>query len=126
MYWKKANQTGALAGFIGGWSSWLVFLWMLYPTTLEVNGGDVELAIWDATYISSVPAFFISLILVVVVSLATQKSDQPRQLTDVDGKYMPMRGRLGILPLRDALRKLRPEELAEGYVEGETSPAAAD
>jgi Na+/proline symporter len=113
MYWKKANQMGALAGFIGGWGSWLVFLALLYPTTLEVNAGDVELAIWDATYISSVPAFFVSLALVILVSLATQKSDQPRQLADVDGKYMSFSGRLGILPLRDALRKLSPDELAE-------------
>jgi SSS family transporter len=122
MYWKKANQTGALAGFIGGWGSWLIFLALLYPTTLEVNGGDVELAVWDATYISSVPAFFVSLALVILVSLATQKADQPRQLADVDGRFMSFSGRLGILPLRDALRKLRPDELAEE--EGEL--AAAD
>jgi hypothetical protein len=49
----------------------------------------------------------------VAVSLATQKTDQPRQLADVDGKYMSFSGRLGILPLRDALRKLRPDEIAE-------------
>jgi SSS family transporter len=122
MYWKKANQIGALAGFIGGWGSWLIFLALLYPTTLEVNGGDVELAVWDATYISSVPAFFVSLALVILVSLATQKADQPRQLADVDGRFMSFSGRLGILPLRDALRKLRPDELAEE--EGEL--AAAD
>jgi Na+/proline symporter len=122
MYWKKANQAGALAGFVGGWGSWLVFLVMLYPTTLEVNAGDVELAIWDATYIGSVPAFFVSLALVILVSLATQKSDQPRQLADVDGKYMSFSGRLGILPLRDALRKLRPDEIAEE----EGGVAAAD
>lgn len=122
MYWKKANQAGALAGFVGGWGSWLIFLAMLYPITLEVNAGDVELAVWDATYIGSVPAFFVSLILVVGVSLATQKVSKPRQLMDVDGRFMSFSGRLGILPLRDALRKLRPDELAEE--EGEV--AAAD
>jgi SSS family transporter len=122
MYWKKANQVGALAGFVGGWGSWLIFLAMLYPTTLEVNAGDVELAIWDATYIGSVPAFFVSLALVILVSLLTQKSDQPRHLADVDGKYMSFSGRLGILPLRDALRRLRPDEITEE----EAEVAAAD
>lgn len=124
MYWRKTNQTGALAGFVGGWGSWLILLALVYPTTLEVNAGDVELAIWDATYISSVPAFFISLILVVVVSLATQKRDAPLQLKDVDGQFMSMSNRLGILPLRDALRKLRPDEIED--IEKEPTVAATD
>lgn len=111
MYWKKTNQTGALAGFIGGWVTWLISLPLLYPTTIEINAGDAELAIWDATYIGSVPAFLVSLILVVVVSLLTQKRDAPRPLLDVDNKPMAFKNRMGILPLRDALRKLRPDEM---------------
>jgi SSS family transporter len=113
MYWKKANQWGALAGFAGGWISWLISLLILYPTTLEVNAGDAEVAVWDATYIGSVPAFFISLLLVVIVSLATQKVDLPKPLADVDGKPMAFQRRLGILPLKDALRRLRPDEEKE-------------
>lgn len=113
MYWKKANHTGALAGFIGGWGSWLIFLALLYPTTLEACAGDAECAAWDATYMGSVPAFIVSLILVVGVSLLTNKRDAPRPLRDVDGQFMEFGKRLGILPLRDALRRLRPEEVAE-------------
>ena len=120
MYWKKTNQWGALAGFAGGWTSWLIMLPILYPTTLEINAGDAEVAIWDATYIGSVPAFLVSAILVVVVSLATQKVDAPKPLADVDGKPMAFKNRLGVLPLKDALRKLRPEE-----VEREEVPEAA-
>ena len=78
------------------------------------------MAIWDATYIGSVPAFLVSAILVVVVSLATQKVDAPKPLADVDGNPMAFKNRLGVLPLRDALRKLRPEE-----VEREEVPEAA-
>ena len=110
MYWKKANQAGALAGFIGGWGSWLLFLYLLYPSTLAICEGDAECAAWDATYIGSVPAFFVSLALVIVVSLLTQKQDAPKPLADVDGKVLPFEKRLGWLPLRDALRRLTPEE----------------
>ena len=45
-------------------------------------------------------------------------SDHP--LADVDGNPMAFKNRLGVLPLRDALRKLRPEE-----VEREEVPEAA-
>lgn len=120
MYWKKANQTGALAGFVGGWATWLIIVPFLMPATLEMNAGDAEIAGWDATYIASVPAFLISLILVVGVSLATQKRDQPKDLTDVDGNPLPMKKLLGILPLRDALRRGKAEP------DPEPSPAATD
>ena len=113
MYWKKANQTGALAGFIGGWVTWLIMLAVLYPSTIESCAGDVDCAIWDATYIGSVPAFIVSLILVVTVSLATQKIDVPRPLADVNGKEMAFKKRIGILDIRDALRKLRPDEIQQ-------------
>jgi len=106
MYWKKANQSGALAGFLGGWITWLITLPILYPTTLEINAGDSELAIWDAAYIGSVPAFLVSVLLVVVVSLLTQKRDAPKPLTDVDYQVIETKDRLGLLPLKDALRKI--------------------
>ena len=47
-----------------------------------------------------------------VVSLATQKQNPPMAITDVDGKLLdtnPFRF-IGLMPIRDALRKLRPEE----------------
>jgi len=112
MYWKKANHTGALAGFIGGWVTWLIGLAYYYNAfTMAANPGDTETAIWDATYISSVPAFVASVILVVVVSLLTQKKDPPKPLLDVTGKEMDFKNRLGILALKDALRPLRKDEL---------------
>jgi solute:Na+ symporter, SSS family len=119
MYWKKANQAGALAGFAGGFITWIIALLILLPSALVVNEGDMDIAQWDAAYMGSVPAFFVSLILVVVVSYATQKIDVPKLLTDVDGNLMPMKKRLGWLPLKDALRNPPPEE----ELEPELAPA---
>jgi solute:Na+ symporter, SSS family len=120
MYWKKANQAGALAGFAGGFITWIIALLILLPSALVVNEGDMDIAQWDAAYMGSVPAFFVSLVLVVVVSYATQKIDVPKLLTDVDGNLMPMKKRLGWLPLKDALRKPTPEE---EELEPELAPA---
>jgi SSS family transporter len=112
MYWKKTNQTGALAGFVGGWVAWLIGLaYYYFQYTAAANPGDVETAVWDATYISSVPAFIVSFLLVIGVSLATQKRDVPLPLADVDNRPMAFRNRLGILPLRNALRRMTPQEL---------------
>jgi solute:Na+ symporter, SSS family len=119
MYWKKANQAGALAGFAGGFITWIIALLILLPSALVVNEGDMDIAQWDAAYMGSVPAFFVSLVLVVVVSYATQKIDVPKLLTDVDGNLMPMKKRLGWLPLKDALRNPPPEE----ELEPELAPA---
>ena len=61
--------------------------------------------------------------LMVGVSLATQKVDAPKPITDIDGNEFdthPLHN-LGWMPLRDALRKLRPEETGEV----ETRPAPA-
>jgi hypothetical protein len=48
----------------------------------------------------------------IVVSLATQKQNPPMDITDVDGKPLDTNPFhfYGVLPLKDALRKLRPEE----------------
>ncbi len=113
MYWKKANQTGALAGFVGGFATWIIALIILLPSALVVNEGDMDIAQWDAAYMGSVPAFLVSLVLVVVVSYATQKRDVPKELTDVDGRPLALKKRLGWLPLKDALGKPKPEEEAE-------------
>jgi solute:Na+ symporter, SSS family len=115
MYWKKTNQIGALAGFFGGFATWLIALLLLLPTALEINEGDMEIAQWDAAYMGSVPAFLVSLVLVVLVSLATQKIDAPKPITDVDGKVLEMNRRLGWLPLKDALRS-RKDEVEEEEV----------
>jgi SSS family transporter len=118
MYWKKTNQWGAVAGYVGGFITWGIFILVAYhlglggDSTLAVCEGDADCAFWDATYIASFPAFFTSLALVVIVSLLTQKKDKPKPITDIDGNIIDVSliHNLGISPIRDALRKLRPEE----------------
>jgi SSS family transporter len=118
MYWKKANEYGGIASFVGGFLAWAVGIWIAYnvgmggDSTLIVCAGDTDCAFWDAVYIASFPAFFVSLALMVVVSLATQKSDPPKPITDVDGKVFDTNPfhNIGWIPLKDALRKLRPDE----------------
>jgi SSS family transporter len=118
MYWKKANQWGAVASFIGGFLTWAICIFIAQnyglggDSTMVVCAGDPDCAFWDATYIASFPAFFTSLFLMIVVSLLTQKKDPPKPITDIDGNLFdvsPLHN-LGITPIRDALRKLRPEE----------------
>lgn len=129
MYWKKGNGYGALASVIGGWGSWVVLTWVAYQfglggdsTAIVCSGGDLSLladravsmdcAFWDAVYIASLPAFLISMAVMIVVSLATQKQNAPMPITDVDGNPLDTNPFhfLGWMPIKDALRKLRPEE----------------
>lgn len=129
MYWKKANHYGGLSAFIGGFLAWAIGVFIAYnfgmggASTISVCEGDVACGFWDAVYISSFPAFFISVILMVVVSLATQKVDVPKPITDVDGNAFDTNPvhHLGTLSIRDALRKLRPGEL-EGEVPAPAAP----
>ncbi len=91
MYWKKANHTGALASFFSGVVSWLIltFVWMYtYVLPVVYEGEMVDDVVWDSIYIASTPAFFISIIFLVVVSLLTQKLDPPKLLTDINGKLV--------------------------------------
>lgn len=103
IYWKQANKTGALAGYLSGFVSWLMAVALFYPTTLAACGGVIEDALWDAAYIGSVPAFFVSILVMVTVSLLTQKKDPPIPLKDVDGHPLELKDRLGVLPLKDVL-----------------------
>lgn len=112
MYWKKANRSGALAAFIGGFISWVLLILYYYPTTIEACAGDFDCGFWDAVYIGSTPAFIISVVLIVVVSLLTQKRDAPKPLTDVDGKPVKMTNRLGLLPLSKAIKAVSEEKPA--------------
>ncbi|RCK76151.1 MAG: putative sodium-solute symporter [Anaerolineae bacterium] len=113
MYWKKANKSGAVAALVGGFVSWVILGIFYYQTsTYAICEADFECAFWDAVYISSFPAFIISAIFQVVVSLATQKSDPPMQLTDVDGNPLELKLQLGILSLKEAIWG-KPEEEAE-------------
>ncbi len=110
MYWKKANRSGAIAAFLAGFASWIAIIVYYYPSTLEACAGDVECGLWDAIYVASTPAFIISLLTIIVVSLLTQKRDAPRPLTDVDGNPLALTKRLGTMWLkaRRAREKARP------------------
>ncbi|HET6425361.1 MAG TPA: sodium:solute symporter family protein [Planctomycetaceae bacterium] len=112
MYWNKANRCGAIASTISGAVVWVVGIVIYYPSTIAANldeGGVVdwgvrEDAIWDAVYIASTPAFVVSVVLMVLVSLATYKWDKPLPLTDVDGNPLPLKNRLGTNSFRDVFR----------------------
>ncbi|MCG8485804.1 MAG: hypothetical protein MJA31_21035 [Clostridia bacterium] len=77
--WKKANNTGAWAGIVAGCVSWIALVFVFLG--FEDIAGDI----WESIYMSSVPAFVISLLALIIVSLATQKSDPPNPIRDVDG-----------------------------------------
>jgi len=108
MYWQKANRSGALASIIGGIVTWIIAILFYYQHTEVMKTIDGQLhfedAVWDAVYIGSPPAFAVSIVLIVVVSLATQKSDPPLPLTDVDGQPLVMRDRLGLVSPMDIFR----------------------
>ena len=56
MYWKRANRSGALAAFVGGFLTWLGGTFYFYPATKAANTVDgvlaLEEAVWDAVYIA--------------------------------------------------------------------------
>ncbi|MFH2101941.1 MAG: sodium:solute symporter family protein [Chloroflexota bacterium] len=88
IYWKKANHRGALASFFSGVISWiaLTLVWMYtYILPVVYEGEMMDDVVWDSIYIASTPAFVISIIFLVVVSLLTQKVDPPKALTDING-----------------------------------------
>ncbi len=101
MHWKKANHTGALASFFSGVISWIFLTFFYYPQTLEVCELDVECATWDAIYIASTPAFILSVVVFIVVSLLTQKYDPPKALTDINGNPVDMTNAIGFKGLAD-------------------------
>ncbi|MBN2549443.1 MAG: sodium:solute symporter family protein [Anaerolineales bacterium] len=118
MYWKKSNQYGAVAAYLGGFLVWAIGIYVAYQfgmlgdPTIVVCEGDANCAFWDAVYVSSFPAFVCSMLLMVFVSLATQKKDPPKPITNIDGEEFDTNPfhNIGWMPLRDAIRKLRPEE----------------
>jgi Na+/proline symporter len=127
MYWKKANAWGANAAFIGGFAIWMLATLFFFNTGL--GGQSTALvceftpdmgvysdawwcAFWDAVYIASFVAFFGAILLMIGVSLSTQKACPPKQLVDYYGEPIDMDPRLhlGILPIKDAFRKITSEE----------------
>ncbi len=92
-FWKKCNESGAVAALTGGLASWAgAVIYLMRHLTMAANTGVVEeglvymdWAIWDAIYIGSIPAFGVSIVLMIIVSLATQKKDPPKPLRDIEG-----------------------------------------
>ncbi len=100
LFWKKANQTGALASFWVGSGSW-IFLTFFVFLPLATNYFDENVSLFndfayifkegyldDACYIAAVPAFFLSIITLVVVSLKTQERDVPKVAVDIHGNEL--------------------------------------
>lgn len=101
MYWKKANHIGALTSFFSGTISWIFLSMHYYQETIIANEGYVQDAVWDAVYIGSTPAFLISIVAFIFVSIATGKIDPPKILKDVYGKPLDMKNALGWGKLND-------------------------
>lgn len=127
MYWKKANSWGAVAAFLGGFAVWILATIFFFTSglggqsTAVVCGYTPDLGLyseewwcglWDAVYIGSLVAVFASLILMIVVSLVSQKASPPRTLVDYYGEPIDpnLKLNLGFLPIRDAFRKITAEE----------------
>ena len=78
LFWKGANGTGAIAGMAAGFLSRVLFAGMINGFTLEGIGSPQE-----GWYYFTLSAPCISAIVMVVVSLLTQKRDKPI-LLDLD------------------------------------------
>jgi solute:Na+ symporter, SSS family len=127
MYWRKANSPGAMAAFLGGFLIWILATAFFfntgiggqstaviceYTTDLGFFSDAWWCSLWDSVYIGSFVAFIGSLILMIVVSLATQKISPPRELVDYYGQPLDpsLKLNLGFLPLKDALGKGKVKE----------------
>ena len=81
IWWKKLNSTGGFSGIGAGFAAFATVS-VVYP----------ELP-------ASFVGFWVSLVVAVIASLATQKADPPKVLTNSDGEAMVLSDRLGTLPL---------------------------
>lgn len=81
IWWRKANRTGALASMAAGFLTW--FLAIVFAPSLP---GDVL-------------GLIAGLVVMLVVSALTQKSDPAEPMRNSDGEEVAMKNRLGTLPL---------------------------
>ena len=81
IWWRKANRTGALASMAAGFLTW--FLAIAFAPNLP---GDVL-------------GLIAGLVVMLVVTALTQKSDPAEPLRNSDGEEVAMKDRLGTLPL---------------------------
>jgi SSS family transporter len=77
VWWRKANNIGALSAMAGGFLTWLVSR-QIAP---ELPGDLIGMVV--------------CLVLMVTVSLATQKLDPPKPALDIDGNEVEFKDRLG-------------------------------
>ncbi len=73
LYWKKANRAGGIAGMVVG---------MIFCATMMISQGTIDP---EPYWLLVFGPMFASLVVQVVVSLATQKSDPPVPLSHRDG-----------------------------------------
>ena len=81
IWWKRLTSAGGYAGIAGGFTVFAAF--KFFETDFSANFAG----------------FLTSLVVAVVVSLLTQKSSPPRQLTNADGSPLVQEDRFGTLPL---------------------------
>jgi Na+/proline symporter len=89
-WWKKANPAGAVASFFGGLTTWVAMYFVHRPYTIAVNTApdgavNMDAAMWDSLYISSVWGLIASAVFLVAVSLLTQGLSPPKPLRDAEG-----------------------------------------
>jgi SSS family solute:Na+ symporter len=82
VWWRKANRTGALAAMAGGFLTWLISRYI----APELPGDLIGMGA--------------CLVIMISVSLATQKIDPPKPALDIDGNVVEFKDRLGTLGFR--------------------------
>ncbi len=87
MYWKRTNGPGAVAGILAG-----IGVWMAAVLASRLAGGG--------DFPGALVATAASVVVTVLVSLATGKSHAPRPIVDASGVPVAPRNRLGLLALR--------------------------
>ncbi len=95
LFWKKANTRGAVFSFFAGLATWIIGFAAALPHTVEANMDMLvegepwwEEAIWDALFFATIPAAVVCVLILIVVSLKTQKSDPPNKMLTADGETM--------------------------------------
>ena len=81
VWWRKANRTGALASMAAGFITWFVAIVFAPGIPGDLLG------------------LLAGLVVMLLVSTFTQKSDPPEPLRNSDGEEVAMKDRLGTLPL---------------------------
>lgn len=104
IFWKKANTPGAWASVIGAIVTMIVVAILAMPLAMEVEEGFFDWAIWDASYIGGAAGFIVSIILMVVVSLATQRISEPKPLLDIDGNVIERKDLLGWISIKECFK----------------------